>query len=127
MTCCFFLVTLTYLFFLRQRAGTVTGVAVNIAALLSVMLQPYMPTVSATIQTQLQLPLPACRILVTNFICTLPAGHRIGTVGLLNVSRAGQFKFLLLWGCLWGEVRDLKVPGFEVLGSAAVLRTPLQF
>lgn len=118
--------TLTYLFFLRQRAGTVTGMAVNIAALLSVMLQPYMPTVSATIQTQLQLPLPACRILVTNFICTLPAGHRIGTVGL-NVSRAGQFKFLLLWGCLWGEVRDLKVPGFEVLGSAAVLRTPLQF
>ncbi|XP_038170388.1 methionine--tRNA ligase, cytoplasmic [Arvicola amphibius] len=67
----------------RQRAGTVTGVAVNIAALLSVMLQPYMPTVSATIQTQLQLPLPACRVLVTNFICTLPAGHRIGTVSPL--------------------------------------------
>ncbi|XP_057613624.1 methionine--tRNA ligase, cytoplasmic isoform X2 [Chionomys nivalis] len=67
----------------RQRAGTVTGVAVNIAALLSVMLQPYMPTVSATIQTQLQLPLPACRILVTSFICTLPAGHRIGTVSPL--------------------------------------------
>ncbi|KAM7328282.1 hypothetical protein ACRRTK_012374 [Alexandromys fortis] len=67
----------------RQRAGTVTGVAVNIAALLSVMLQPYMPTVSATIQTQLQLPLPACSILVTNFICTLPAGHRIGTVSPL--------------------------------------------
>lgn len=67
----------------RQRAGTVTGVAVNVAALLSVMLRPYMPTVSATIQTQLQLPLPACRILVTNFICTLPAGHRIGTVSPL--------------------------------------------
>lgn len=67
----------------RQRAGTVTGVAVNIAALLSVMLQPYMPTVSATIQTQLQLPLPACHILVTDFICTLPAGHRIGTVSPL--------------------------------------------
>ncbi|XP_036025428.1 methionine--tRNA ligase, cytoplasmic isoform X2 [Onychomys torridus] len=67
----------------RQRAGTVTGVAVNIAALLSVMLQPYMPTVSATIQTQLQLPLPACHVLVTSFICTLPAGHRIGTVSPL--------------------------------------------
>lgn len=67
----------------RQRAGTVTGVAVNIAALLSVMLQPYMPTVSSTIQTQLQLPLPACHILLTNFICTLPAGHRIGTVSPL--------------------------------------------
>lgn len=54
----------------------------NIAALLSVMLQPYMPTVSATIQAQLQLPPPACSILPTNFLCTLPAGHQIGTVGL---------------------------------------------
>ncbi|XP_062931339.1 methionine--tRNA ligase, cytoplasmic isoform X1 [Cynocephalus volans] len=67
----------------RQRAGTVTGLAVNIAALLSVMLQPYMPTVSATIQAQLQLPLPACNILPTNFLCTLPAGHQIGTVSPL--------------------------------------------
>ncbi|XP_073939851.1 methionine--tRNA ligase, cytoplasmic isoform X1 [Castor canadensis] len=67
----------------RQRAGTVTGLAVNIAALLSVMLQPFMPTVSATIQAQLQLPLPACRILLTNFLCTLPAGHQIGTVSPL--------------------------------------------
>ncbi|XP_004647061.1 methionine--tRNA ligase, cytoplasmic isoform X1 [Octodon degus] len=67
----------------RQRAGTVTGVAVNIAALLSVMLQPYMPTVSATIQAQLQLPLPACSVLPTDFLCTLPAGHQIGTVSPL--------------------------------------------
>lgn len=67
----------------RQRAGTVTGLAVNIAALLSVMLQPYMPTISATIQTQLQLSLPACSVLVTNFVCTLPAGHQIGTVSPL--------------------------------------------
>lgn len=55
----------------------------NIAALLSVMLQPYMPTVSATIQAQLQLPPPACSILPTNFLCTLPAGHQIGTVSPL--------------------------------------------
>lgn len=67
----------------RQRAGTVTGLAVNIAALLSIMLQPYMPTVSATIQAQLQLPPPACSILLTNFLCTLPAGHQIGTVSPL--------------------------------------------
>lgn len=67
----------------RQRAGTVTGLAVNIAALLSVMLQPYMPTVSATIQAQLQLPRPACSILPTSFLCTLPAGHQIGTVSPL--------------------------------------------
>lgn len=67
----------------RQRAGTVTGMAVNVAALLSVMLQPYMPTVSASIQAQLQLPPPACSVLPTNFLCTLPAGHQIGTVSPL--------------------------------------------
>ncbi|ELK15313.1 Methionyl-tRNA synthetase, cytoplasmic [Pteropus alecto] len=67
----------------RQRAGTVTGLAVNIAALLSIMLQPYMPTVSTTIAAQLQLPPLACSILSTDFLCTLPAGHQIGTVSPL--------------------------------------------
>ncbi|KAF4010432.1 hypothetical protein G4228_001761 [Cervus hanglu yarkandensis] len=67
----------------RQRAGTVTGLAVNIAALLSIMLQPYMPAVSATIRAQLQLPPPACSVLPTSFLCTLPAGHQIGTVSPL--------------------------------------------
>ncbi|KAM4882295.1 methionine--tRNA ligase, cytoplasmic isoform 2-T2 [Thomomys bottae] len=67
----------------RQRAGTVTGLAVNLAALLSVMIQPYMPTVSATIQAQLQLPLQVCSVLPTKFLCTLPAGHQIGTVSPL--------------------------------------------
>ncbi|XP_017536286.3 methionine--tRNA ligase, cytoplasmic isoform X2 [Manis javanica] len=67
----------------RRRAGTVTGLAVNIAALLSTMLQPYMPTVSATIQAQLQLPAPACSILPTDFPCSLSAGHQIGTVSPL--------------------------------------------
>ncbi|KAI5280628.1 methionine--tRNA ligase, cytoplasmic isoform X1 [Manis pentadactyla] len=67
----------------RRRAGTVTGLAVNIAALLSTMLQPYMPTVSATIQAQLQLPAPACSILLTDFPCSLSAGHQIGTVSPL--------------------------------------------
>ncbi|KAM5334315.1 methionine--tRNA ligase, cytoplasmic isoform 1-T1 [Glossophaga mutica] len=67
----------------RQRAGTVTGLAVNIAALLSIMLQPYMPTVSSTIAVQLQLPPPACSVLPTDFLCTLPAGHQIGTVSPL--------------------------------------------
>nr|DBA32847.1 TPA: hypothetical protein GDO54_000606 [Pyxicephalus adspersus] len=38
----------------QKRAGTVTGLAVNMAALLSVMLQPYMPTISAVIREQLQ-------------------------------------------------------------------------
>ncbi|KAM6289134.1 LOW QUALITY PROTEIN: methionine--tRNA ligase, cytoplasmic [Aegotheles albertisi] len=66
----------------RQRAGTVTGVAVNVAALLGVLLQPYMPGVSATIQGQLRIP-PRCIVLSHSFTCTLPPGHRIGTVSPL--------------------------------------------
>lgn len=88
--------------FLRQRAGTVTGMAVNIAALLSVMLQPYMPTVSSTIQTQLQLPPAACHILATSFICTLPAGHQIGTVSLSNVDGTGHLKNPYFYSAAFG-------------------------
>uniref|UniRef100_A0A8C3HWE0 Methionine--tRNA ligase, cytoplasmic n=1 Tax=Chrysemys picta bellii TaxID=8478 RepID=A0A8C3HWE0_CHRPI len=61
------------------RAGTVTGVAVNIASLISVMLQPYMPSISATIQRQLCVP-QACNVLTDTFLCLLPPGHQIGTV-----------------------------------------------
>ncbi|XP_050781362.1 methionine--tRNA ligase, cytoplasmic isoform X1 [Gopherus flavomarginatus] len=63
----------------RTRAGTVTGVAINIAALISVMLQPYMPGISATIQRQLCVP-QACNVLMDTFLCLLPPGHQIGTV-----------------------------------------------
>ncbi|XP_077053752.1 methionine--tRNA ligase, cytoplasmic-like isoform X2 [Siphateles boraxobius] len=70
----------------RQRAGTVTGVCVNVACLLSAVLEPYMPTVSHTIRAQLQAP-PTCGSAqlqgAGSFVCTLPAGHRIGTVSPL--------------------------------------------
>uniref|UniRef100_A0A669EWY5 Methionine--tRNA ligase, cytoplasmic n=1 Tax=Oreochromis niloticus TaxID=8128 RepID=A0A669EWY5_ORENI len=70
----------------RQRAGTVTGVSVNIACLLSVMLFPYMPAVSQTIRDQLNAP-PSCinTMLEGNgtFVCSLSAGHRIGAVSPL--------------------------------------------
>ncbi|KAA0712656.1 Methionine--tRNA ligase, cytoplasmic [Triplophysa tibetana] len=70
----------------KQRAGTVTGVSVNVACLLSALLEPYMPTVSQTIRTQLEAP-PNCTGAMIQgagtFICTLPAGHRIGTVSPL--------------------------------------------
>ncbi|XP_062453147.1 methionine--tRNA ligase, cytoplasmic isoform X2 [Rhea pennata] len=66
----------------RRRAGTVTGVAVNMASLLAVMAQPYMPGVSAAIQAQLCIP-PDCFVLGHDFTCTLPAGHRVGTVSPL--------------------------------------------
>ncbi|XP_042305178.1 methionine--tRNA ligase, cytoplasmic isoform X2 [Sceloporus undulatus] len=63
----------------KKRAGTVIGVAVNIASLLSVILQPYMPNVSTTIQGQLCIPADY-NVLTNDFVCTLPAGHQIGTV-----------------------------------------------
>ncbi|XP_055016361.1 methionine--tRNA ligase, cytoplasmic isoform X2 [Boleophthalmus pectinirostris] len=70
----------------RQRAGTVTGVSVNISCLLSVMLLPYMPTVSQTIRDQLNAP-PSCISSMLQgsgtFVCALNAGHRIGTVSPL--------------------------------------------
>ncbi|OPJ90010.1 methionine--tRNA ligase, cytoplasmic isoform X2 [Patagioenas fasciata] len=66
----------------RQRAGTVTGVAVNMASMLAIMLQPYMPSVSLAIQGQLRIP-PDCFILSHDFTCTLPAGHCVGTVSPL--------------------------------------------
>ncbi|XP_063808431.1 methionine--tRNA ligase, cytoplasmic isoform X1 [Pseudophryne corroboree] len=66
----------------QKRAGTVTGLAVNMAALLSVMLQPYMPTISVVIQEQLLVPQEAC-VLTGDFRCVLHCGHRIGTVSPL--------------------------------------------
>lgn len=54
-----------------------------------------MPTVSATIQAQLQLPPPARSILPTNFLCTLPAGHQIGTVGSGELEEPASLKISL--------------------------------
>ncbi|XP_072540859.1 methionine--tRNA ligase, cytoplasmic isoform X1 [Salminus brasiliensis] len=70
----------------RQRAGTVTGVSVNVACLLSAMLEPYMPTVSQTIRDQLQAPAHCSSAMLCadgGFLCTLSSGHRIGTVSPL--------------------------------------------
>ncbi|KAL7989890.1 hypothetical protein Chor_012556 [Crotalus horridus] len=63
----------------KKRASTVIGVAVNIASLLSVVLQPYMPTVSAAIQDQLCIA-SSFNVVTNDFVCSLPAGHHIGTV-----------------------------------------------
>ncbi|TMS19114.1 Methionine--tRNA ligase, cytoplasmic [Larimichthys crocea] len=70
----------------RQRAGTVTGVSVNISCLLSVMLFPYMPSVSQTIRDQLNAPQSCINTMLQGtgaFVCALSAGHRIGTVSPL--------------------------------------------
>ncbi|NP_001079984.1 methionine--tRNA ligase, cytoplasmic [Xenopus laevis] len=66
----------------QKRAGTVTGVAVNMAALLSIMLHPYMPTISSVIQEQLLMPQES-KVLTTDFCCCLQSGHQIGNVSPL--------------------------------------------
>lgn len=70
----------------RQRAGTVTGVSVNIACLLSVMLFPFMPAVSQTIRDQLNAPQSCIGTMLQGtgtFVCALCPGHRIGAVSPL--------------------------------------------
>ncbi|KFZ60734.1 Methionine--tRNA ligase, cytoplasmic, partial [Antrostomus carolinensis] len=57
----------------RQRAGTVTGVAVNMA---------FLPAGISAIQGQLCIP-SDCFVLSHDFTCTLPPGHRVGTVSPL--------------------------------------------
>lgn len=63
----------------KQRAGTVTGVSINVACLLSVLVQPYMPATSATIQRQLRAP-RECNVLPDMFVCFLPPGHLVGNI-----------------------------------------------
>ena len=62
----------------KQRAGTVVGLAANLACLLSVMIQPYMPATSKTLQDQLKAP-SSCNTLKPQFLCYLKPGHAIGS------------------------------------------------
>ncbi|XP_062603624.1 methionine--tRNA ligase, cytoplasmic-like isoform X3 [Saccostrea cucullata] len=61
----------------KTRAGTVVSLSANLATLLSVLVQPYMPRVSATIQDQLKTP-DECNVIHRVFVCHLPPGHKIG-------------------------------------------------
>ncbi|ELU11987.1 hypothetical protein CAPTEDRAFT_6394 [Capitella teleta] len=63
----------------RARAGSVIGLAANVACLLSVLLLPFMPNTSRIIQDQLKAP-DACNVLLSDDVsCFLPEGHQIGT------------------------------------------------
>jgi methionyl-tRNA synthetase len=62
----------------RVRAGTVIGLCANIICQLSVMLLPYMPTLSGQLQKQLNVPGSEVNHLIPEFVCRLPSGHRIG-------------------------------------------------
>ena len=77
----------------RARAGCVVGLAANIACLLSVLLQPYMPAVSRTIQEQLCAP-EYCNVLTSGEVyCYLPQGHTIGTVSCTSTPAHNHLHF----------------------------------
>ncbi len=61
----------------KIRAGTVIGLCANIICQLSVMLLPYMPNMSSQLQQQLGVG-SDINHLIPEFVCRLPAGHRIG-------------------------------------------------
>ncbi|XP_019618782.1 PREDICTED: methionine--tRNA ligase, cytoplasmic-like [Branchiostoma belcheri] len=61
----------------RARAGTVVGLCANVACLLSVLLQPYMPDISTQIQEHLAAP-AGVNVLVDKLVCHLEPGHKIG-------------------------------------------------
>jgi len=62
----------------RARAGTVVGLSVNLACLLCVLIQPYMPAMAARLEQQLAVPAGRLARLPTTLHCFLPAGHSIG-------------------------------------------------
>uniref|UniRef100_A0A183SLK7 Methionine--tRNA ligase n=1 Tax=Schistocephalus solidus TaxID=70667 RepID=A0A183SLK7_SCHSO len=74
-----------------ERAGVVTGIACNIAALLGVLLRPFMPSFSDEIFKQCNVP-PRLRNLIPIVrndgytICFLPQGHRIGEVSYVDTT-----------------------------------------
>ena len=61
----------------KARAGSVIGVAVNVVALLSVAVSPYMPTVSSVLQEQLNIPNQK-KFLTEMFVPIFKTGHVIG-------------------------------------------------
>lgn len=61
----------------KLRAGTVIGLASNVSALLSILMKPYMPVVSAQLQEQLKLA-DYYKVIPDYFIPLLLQGHKIG-------------------------------------------------
>ena len=62
----------------RLRAGTVVSLSINTAALLAVLVQPFMPVLSSKLQCQLNLSDDMIPPLDKKFSCLLKPGHEIG-------------------------------------------------
>lgn len=61
----------------KSRAGTIVSLSANIAALLSVLLEPFMPTTSRTIKAQLNIA-DETFVILDNIATYVKAGHKIG-------------------------------------------------
>ncbi|GFY56073.1 methionine--tRNA ligase, cytoplasmic, partial [Trichonephila inaurata madagascariensis] len=66
----------------KLRAGTVLGLSANICCLLCTLMEPYMPDTCNSLKIQLNTQ-PIHHVLVDNFVCLLPPGHKIGKPGPL--------------------------------------------
>ena len=62
----------------RARAGTVVGLCVNLACLLSSLLEPFLPGLAAKLREQLAVP-AATAAIPDHFHLLLPPGHTIGS------------------------------------------------
>jgi len=61
----------------KKRAGSVISLATNVAALLSVIISPFMPTISKVLQEQIDMPKDR-KLFTEFFVPLLKAGHTIG-------------------------------------------------
>ena len=78
----------------KKRAGSVVGLCVNLSCLLSVLIQPYLPGLSANLQTQLAAP-DSVNVIPEHFYEMLPPGHKIGVPSpLVNEIKADTIKAL---------------------------------
>merc|ERR1719505_424443 len=62
-----------------RRAAMLTLSPTTVPALLSVLIQPYMPNMAANLENQLAVPKGRLTRLPRALHCILPAGHTIGT------------------------------------------------
>lgn len=66
--------TLVKFLLISLRAQTIIGVSANISLFISIMLQPFMPTTSAQIRYQCNIPSPM--VLPEHFALFLKTGHK---------------------------------------------------
>lgn len=64
----------------RDRAGSVVALASNLTALMSVLLQPFLPDSTATLRKQMNLPEVVDHVLPSFVVVLLPEGHKIENV-----------------------------------------------